>query len=224
MDASPIQPVRLSISIDRAPLCLPTIFLSQSREPQAHDLSGIERPLVSISDTEYNLLEVHTGDYCLADVHCVNTLTTLGIADPLFNQIGSMPLTILTEVVSLYNDREENAPQALIGIGSDVLGRSKSAFCANWGIANQWNLEPHLVASAHHQLGWAVDKVEKKSSILKWAGSSDLMQPLSCGQRLRIYPNDSATASDAFEWYYVIDSSRIGKEDEIVDIFVRWRE
>ena len=68
-----------------------------------------------------------------------------------------------------------------------------------------------------------VHNVEKGTSILKWAGSAELIQPLHCGQRLRIYPNDAVSASEAFGWYFVVDSTRVGREDEIVDVFVRWR-
>jgi hypothetical protein len=38
-----------------------------------------------------------------------------------------------------------------------------------------------------------------------------------------LYPNDATSASEGFGWYFVIDSSRVGREDEVVDIFVRWR-
>jgi D-serine deaminase-like pyridoxal phosphate-dependent protein len=221
-ESSPVQGVRLSIFADQSPLCVPAMASSQSGDPVPYDLSSIERTLGTISETE-DSLEVHTTDYCLSDIQCVNTLTNLEVADTLFDQIGSMPLTILTEVISIYHDRDENLARPLIGIGSEILGRSKSDICANWGIAKQWNVEPRIIASDLHHLGWTVDHVERGSSILKWAGSEELMQPLHFGQRLRIHPNDATSASDAFGWYFVVDSSRVGREDEIIDVFVRWR-
>ena len=222
LEASPIQGIRLSASADQSPLCVPAIAASQSRELELQDLLSIRRTMEAISEAEHNI-EIHTGDYCLSDIQNVNTLTELGISDSLLDQIGSMPLTILTEVISLYNDREGNPSQPLIAIGSEILGPWKSDICTNWGVTKQWNLEPHVIASDHHHLGWMVHNVEKGTSILKWAGSAELIQPLHCGQRLRIYPNNAVSASEAFGWYFVVDSTRVGREDEIVDVFVRWR-
>lgn len=221
LDASPIQGIRLSVSADQSLLCVPVIATSQSREPQLQGLSDIAGTVATISEAGHNI-EIHTGDYCMSDIQNINALTNLGVRDSLFDKIGSMPLTILTEVISLYSNREGNLTQPLIAVGSEILG-TKSEICTNWGIAKQWNLEPHIIASDHHHLGWVVSHVEKGSSILEWTGSAELIQPVGCGQRLRIHPNDSASASEAFGWYYVVDSTRIGREDEVVDIFVRWR-
>ncbi|KAH8893035.1 hypothetical protein GQ53DRAFT_840756 [Thozetella sp. PMI_491] len=43
------------------------------------------------------------------------------------------------------------------------------------------------------------------------------------GQKLRLWPNHSCITGSHFGWYFVVDESRIGKEDEIVDIWVRAR-
>jgi hypothetical protein len=40
---------------------------------------------------------------------------------------------------------------------------------------------------------------------------------------LRIYPYDTKRASNEFGWYYLVESNRFGREDEITDVLVRWR-
>ncbi|KAH9903750.1 putative serine dehydratase domain-containing protein [Xylariomycetidae sp. FL2044] len=46
---------------------------------------------------------------------------------------------------------------------------------------------------------------------------------LEVGQKVRLWPNHACITSSHFGWYVVVDSSREGKEDEVVDIFVRAR-
>ena len=67
--------------------------------------------------------------------------------------------------------------------------------------------------------GFQVSRVVPECGVLVWDGPEDVVQPLRPGQRLRVYPNDAAKASEGTGWYLVTDSFRVGREDEIVDIF-----
>ena len=46
---------------------------------------------------------------------------------------------------------------------------------------------------------------------------------LEVGQKVRVWPNHACIAGAMFGWYLVVDSRLVGREDEVVDVWVRWR-
>ncbi len=77
--------------------------------------------------------------------------------------------------------------------------------------------------------GWQVGRISQEHGVLVWRGrpgqqkEDDEPAPLRAGQRVRIWPNHSCIAGAGFDWYLIVDSRLAGREDEIVDVWVRWR-
>lgn len=132
-----------------------------------------------------------------------------------------MPLTILTEITSMYPGRGEGGgTEALIAAGTSHLGVESQAYRGRgprmgWGMVDQ-PMPPF-------DRGWYVQKADGESAVLAYEVDSPPIA-LRCGQRVKIHPYDAVKASERFGWYFVVDSSRIDHGDEIVDIFVRWRD
>lgn len=123
-------------------------------------------------------------------------------------QVADMPLTIMTEVTSVYPGRgRDGTTEALIAAGTSALG-SESHPALGWGTDNRTGY---------------VQRADSESSVIECFRNQEL-DALQCGQKMRIYPYNVANASDRFGWYFVVDSSRIDRGDEIVDILVRWRD
>lgn len=126
-----------------------------------------------------------------------------------------MPLTILTEVTSLYPNRGVNdRAEALIAAGTSAFG-PESDLSIGWG-----TVDPEIPP---FDQGWYVQRADRESAVLVYGGIDD-PGALQCGQRVKIHPYDATKASERFGWYFVVDSSRIDHGDEVVDIFVRWRD
>lgn len=86
--------------------------------------------------------------------------------------------------------------------------------------------------------GWRVQRISQEHGILTWTdtelpegedepGVTDKIMKdlpkLKYGQRVRIWPNHSCIAGACYDWYLIVDSRREGKEDEVVDVWPRWR-
>jgi D-serine deaminase-like pyridoxal phosphate-dependent protein len=130
-----------------------------------------------------------------------------------------MPLTILTEVTSLYPGRGTNGKtEALVAVGTSVLGPKPHHLpdSVGWG-----TVDPRPPFQWHQ--GWAVQRADRESAVLTYENENQA-NLLQCGQRVKIKPGDAASASAHFGWYFVVDSSRLDRGDEIVDIFVRWKD
>ena len=132
-----------------------------------------------------------------------------------------MALTILTEISSIYPGRgEDGGTEALIAAGTSHLGAESQAY-RGWGPRLGWGMVDQPMP--HFDRGWYVQRADGESAVLAYGGD-DPPVALQCGQRVRIHPYNAAKASERFGWYFVVDSSRIDHGDEIVDIFVRWRD
>lgn len=70
--------------------------------------------------------------------------------------------------------------------------------------------------------GWQVGRISQEHGILVWMGEKDAEVKLEFGQRVRVWPNHSCIAGAGYGHYLVVDSRRVGKEDEVVDVWERW--
>lgn len=68
------------------------------------------------------------------------------------------------------------------------------------------------------------ERIGPEYSVLSWQGRRDFVERIHHYQGLRKYPKGAGAARESFGWYAVVDSSRVGRDDKIVDLFVRWRE
>lgn len=72
--------------------------------------------------------------------------------------------------------------------------------------------------------GWQVGRISQEHGILTWnGGPKEDEVPLAVGDKVRVWPNHSCVAGAAFDWYLVVDSRNEGREDEVVDVWPRWR-
>ncbi|OTB05062.1 hypothetical protein M426DRAFT_73013 [Hypoxylon sp. CI-4A] len=81
--------------------------------------------------------------------------------------------------------------------------------------------ETEALFPAVHE-GWEVARLSQEHGIVRWAGRPGDEVPLRVGQRVRVWPNHSCITGVAYAYYLVVDSRNAGREDEIVDVWVRW--
>lgn len=180
-------------------------------------LKTLRQTLDEIKATKCQI-EMHAGVYPVLDIQ---QLATHALHE---NDLDwdSLALTILTEVASLYPEREQ--PEALIVAGVLALARDPCKAYPGWGILSPWNCPSHTIfdCSPEEHKGWQVAKVSQEHGILRWTGERSQMEEVKFGQRLRIWPNHACIAGAGFGYYLVVDSRKEGREDEIVDVWVRW--
>lgn len=187
--------------------------------------SALRGTIILIKDEQHSI-EVHAGVYPILDIQQLAThaLSTEG-PNPMLSW-SDLALTVVAEVASLYPGRgTAGRPEALVGAGSLALGREPCKAYGSWGIVSPWNLEAAVlpdVGPEHHE-GWQVGRISQEHGILTWSGDEDRAPPLEIGQKIRIWPNHACITGACFDWYLIVDSERKGKEDEIVDVWPRWR-
>jgi hypothetical protein len=230
LGASPVQNIRLSINATAAILHLPELLINEPEEKWRVAVEALRETLNAISQAE-SFIEVHDGAYPLIDLGVLDRKQVLGLGKITSRALVDVALTILTEVCCTYSRPEEgdlvaeedNGGEALICLGSSTLGQEPSKLFVGYGLVSHWNLAPDRLMFLDEFSSFRVSRITPECGVLKWEGPPEFMPPLEYGHRLRVYPNNAAKASESFGWYFVINSSIVGREDEIVDIFVRWR-
>jgi D-serine deaminase-like pyridoxal phosphate-dependent protein len=231
LNASPVQNVRFSVNATAAISHVSKLLADEVEEERPVWVEALRETLAAISEAEH-LIEVHDGAYPLMDLNALARSQALGLGKATSRDLDDVALTILTEVCCIYTKREQVdflpeegiRGEALISLGSETLGQEPSKLLyLGYGLVGQWNIAPELRDNLDNFSSFQVSRVAPECGVLVWDGPEDYVQPLRSGQRLRVYPNDATKASESFGWYVVIDSSRAGREDEVVDIFVRWK-
>ena len=189
-------------------------------------LITVEALIISVKALGFTL-ELHAGVYPFLDMQQLATKASPSAAvensasqEPTITT-ADVALTVMTEVASLYGDRE--SPEALIAAGSLALGREPCKSYSGWGIVSAWGMPSN--SDAERRSGWQVGRISQEHGIL----TKDTQAPgepmeLMIGQKVRIWPNHACVAGAGFGWYLIVDSSLPeDRQDEIVDVFVRWR-
>jgi D-serine deaminase-like pyridoxal phosphate-dependent protein len=224
IQASPIENIQLSLSATPIMIGLSQISNIPITDHGAVAALSLRTKLHGIRDANHQI-EVHTGNWPLLDIQEGAMHQPLGLPPEISSFIGNTQLRILTEVVSVYPDRGLNGkPEALVGVGKSVLSQTLQgvprAPLKYHGMATV--LREQAMREPGFARPWDVRKVNQESAVLSWH-HNEVPPELDCGQRILIHPVDAASASESFGWYVVVDSSRVGREEEIVDVFVRWR-
>ncbi|KAI1375425.1 putative serine dehydratase domain-containing protein [Hypoxylon crocopeplum] len=176
-------------------------------------------------------LEVHAGVYPTLDVQQL----AAHARDSSFLNSSMIGISVLADVASIYPSRgPDGATEALVNAGCIALGREPcqdmgavpGQHYAAWGILMPWHSllttpVPGPDFPAVHT-GWEVAKISQEHGVLQWVGPKEDEVSLEVGQRVRIWPNHSCITGAAHAFYYVVDSRNEGREDEIVDVWVRW--
>lgn len=175
-------------------------------------------------------LEVHAGVYPTLDLQQLATHAR----DRSLMTHEDIAFDVLVEVASLYPGRgADGTTEALVTAGCLALGREpvqdKGALpgkdYSGWGMVSPWNsrnVAPGADFPRVHR-GWQVGRISQEHGILVWKGEKQEEIPLEVGQRLRIWPNHSCIAGAGFDRYLIVDSRNKGKEDEVIDVWPRWR-
>ncbi|KAL8723496.1 MAG: hypothetical protein Q9225_000229 [Loekoesia sp. 1 TL-2023] len=167
-----------------------------------------------------DFLEIHAGVYPFLDLQQLATQASPSASTASAISTHDIAMTILAEVASLYNARDER--EALIAAGSLALGREPCKSYEGWGIVSDWNINSQSTSKGSC---WQVGRVSQEHGILKHRlDSLDDLSELYVGQKLRIFPNHACIAGANFGWYCVVDSDLPDeRQDEVVEIWIRCR-
>ncbi|EFY89179.1 hypothetical protein MAC_04766 [Metarhizium acridum CQMa 102] len=176
-----------------------------------------------------HLVEIHAGVYPILDLQ---QLAAHSISASRLSW-GDMALTVLAEVHSNYPGRGANGtPEALIGAGGIALARESCKAYEGMAMLSPWGRKGIDLPTCNVEdfRGWMVGRFSQEHGILTWRSGSAKSEPVQpdqelpgVGDKVRLWPNHACITSSHFGWYFVVDEDEAGKEDEIVDIWVRCR-
>ncbi|PMD29862.1 hypothetical protein L207DRAFT_615429 [Hyaloscypha variabilis F] len=170
-------------------------------------------------------IEIHAGVYPVLDLQQLSTHALPTEGPHAMLTWDDLALTIVAEVASIYPSRGQNGtPEALLGSGTLALGREPCKAYSGWGILTPWNRPGAKMPSSgpENHVGWRVGRISQEHGILVWSGEG-APEELSVGQKVRVWPNHACVAGAGFGWYLIVDGTRVGREDEIIDVWPRWR-
>ncbi|PHH89312.1 hypothetical protein CDD83_6301 [Cordyceps sp. RAO-2017] len=174
-------------------------------------------------------VEIHAGVYPTLDLQqlAAHSLSSSRLS------WTDLALTVLAEVHSVYPGRGAGGtPEALIGAGGLALGREPCKAYDGMAMLTPWG-RPGVAmpdGDVEHFRGWIVGRFSQEHGILTWRappGGSQAAEPspdrgmVQVGQKVRLWPNHACITSSHFGWYFVVDEDRAGREDEIVDVWIR---
>ncbi|OTA82138.1 hypothetical protein M434DRAFT_84978 [Hypoxylon sp. CO27-5] len=176
-------------------------------------------------------LEVHAGVYPTLDIQQL----AAHARDSRTLNSSMVAISVLADVASIYPSRgPDGCTEALVNAGCIALGREPcedkgtpaGRHYSAWGILMPWRElasapAPGPEFPAKHE-GWEVAKLSQEHGVLRWVGRKEDEVPLKVGQKVRIWPNHSCITGAAHAYYLVVDTRNKGREDEIVDVWVRW--
>lgn len=212
LDAAPIEGIRLSVGV------LPTVpkFLTSLFPPR--DMR------IKVEDFKVGALQDIRRSHHQVEIYCVGIPLVPGV----YTHTDGLesPLTIMTEIIS---GQATHGPLAktgyVVAAGSSSLGTVRPIGEGFHSVTVKKWLHSNRRYAQDVSEEWQIQKLERYYSLLtRSIGANEADEPpFTTGDRIRLFPDDPEDASEGFGWYFVVDSSRVGREDEIVDIFVRWR-
>ncbi|KAM0140894.1 hypothetical protein ACHAP3_002576 [Botrytis cinerea] len=230
-------PLVLSVGATPTSNAIRNLLLSSTSSEELKEISALKATTRAIRDRGSEI-EIHAGVYPTLDMQ---QLATHALPEELlsvrpflsrnrpyheltYTKWSSVAITILAEVASLYPPRgKSDSPEALITAGSLALGREPCKAYPGWGILSPWNRTSFALPNTGPEgySGWQISRISQEHGILSNPGKND--SELSIGQKVRVWPNHACIAGAGYGWYLIVDESREGKEDEIIDVWVRWR-
>ncbi|KAI9648434.1 hypothetical protein NHQ30_003068 [Ciborinia camelliae] len=217
--AATILPLVLSVGSTPTSSAIRNLLLPSTSSEESNEISALKATIGAINDGGC-VIEVHAGVYPMLDMQ---QLATHALPEDLIDW-SSVAITILAEIASLYPSRgESGSPEALITAGTLALGREPCKAYPGWGILSPWNRTSFVLPNTGPESysGWQISRISQEHSILTNPGKND--SELAIGQKVRIWPNHACIAGAGYGWYLIVDETREGKEDEIIDVWVRWR-
>lgn len=176
-----------------------------------------------------HLVEIHAGVYPTLDLQ---QLAAHSISASRLSW-GDIALTVLAEVHSNYPGRGANGtPEALIGSGGIALARETCKAYEGMAMMTPWGRKDVGLPTCDVEdfRGWIVGRFSQEHGILTWRSGSAKTEPVqpdqelpNVGEKVRLWPNHACITSSHFGWYFVVDEDEAGKEDVIVDIWIKCR-
>jgi D-serine deaminase-like pyridoxal phosphate-dependent protein len=231
--ASPSKTLVLSVGATPTTTAVRNLLIDNVDTPieASKEISALRATIAAIR-LEKCSIEIHAGVYPVLDIQQLATRALPTEGPHAMLTWSDLALTILAEVASLYPGRGKNAtPEALLGAGTVALGREPCQAYSGWGILTPWNRKGVRmpVGGPETHVGWQVGRVSQEHGILVWSGGEGegegAVEPevLEVGMKVRVWPNHACIAGAGFGWYLIVDETRGGKEDEIIDVWPRWR-
>ncbi|AEO70517.1 uncharacterized protein THITE_2056590 [Thermothielavioides terrestris NRRL 8126] len=207
----------------------PTATVVQQRGADSRAIAEVQR-LVEEVRREGFALEVHAGVYPTLDLQQLATHAR----DESLMTADDIAISVVAEVASIYPGRGANGTtEALINAGTLALGREPvmdkgevpGHDYSGWGLLMPWGLDNPVPGPDFPRVhdGWQVGRISQEHGILTWQGRKEDEVALRYGQRVRVWPNHSCIAGACFDWYLIVDSRNQGREDEVIDVWPRWR-
>ena len=238
---SPELPLVLSVGATPTTTSIRNLLIDGKGTPleEAREIAALRATITTIRDLGCKL-EIHAGVYPTLDIQQLATHALPTDGPHAMLTWDDLAFTILADVASFYSGRGPNgSPEVLIGAGSIALGREPCKAYEGWGIVSPWNRPGETLpeTSPENYSGWVVQRVSQEHGVLGWMGKWDgaegeggvdglsdgSKEGMKIGERIRIWPNHACIAGVGFGWYFIVDGSRDGKADQIIDIWPRWR-
>ncbi|KAH8813040.1 putative serine dehydratase domain-containing protein [Xylogone sp. PMI_703] len=226
-EASPSTPLVLSVGATPTTTSIYNVLAANEHTPEEESMAiaALQGTINTLKERNCHL-EIHAGVYTTLDIQQLATHSAPSEGPSAMLTWSNLAFTIVAEVASIYSERGPNdTPEVLLGLGSIGLGREPCKAYAGWGILSPWNIDNAKmpISGPEDHEGWQVSRISQEHGILTWNGNKENVKPLKIGQKVRVWPNHSCIAGAGHDWYLIVDSSRTGKEDEIIDVWVRWR-
>ena len=218
-DLSGSGPIVLSVGASPQVSVIQT--LAKEKTPAGAKLANTIKELAAEKHHGISVsLELHAGVYSVLDMQQLSTRSS-DIRD---NHHDQSALTVLAEVISVYNDGERSKPEVLVAAGTLALGREPCRSYAGWGVV----AFDRNVGVPDQQRRLIVERISQEHSILSWEHSTRPSEgapviPLSVGDTVRIVPNHACVAGAMYEKYFVVDSSSASNGSRIIDAWKRAR-
>ncbi|QSZ29585.1 hypothetical protein DSL72_004101 [Monilinia vaccinii-corymbosi] len=212
-------PLVLSVGATPTSSAIRNLLLPSTSSEASNEIAALKATMEAIRDVGCEI-EIHAGVYAMLDMQ---QLATHALPEDIVSW-SSVAITILTEIASIYPSRSESgSPEALITAGSLAIGHEPCKAYPGWGILSPWNRSSFALPNTGPEgySGWQISHISQEHGILINPGKND--SELSIGQRVRIWPNHACIAGAGYGWYLIVDESQGGREDEIIDVWVRWR-
>jgi D-serine deaminase-like pyridoxal phosphate-dependent protein len=222
------SPLLLSVGATPSATSMRNLLLNDAdvAEPEAKGAGALRATIAAIRDIGCNI-ELHAGVYPTLDIQQLATHALPMDGPNAMLSWNNVALTVIAEVASLYPGRgKDGTSEALVGAGCFALGRESCKAYSGFGMLTPWNRPGVALPDSGPESfkGWTVGRISQEHGILAFNGTpGGADEKLEVGQKVRIWPNHACITSGSYAFYFVVDGERAGKEDEIVDIWVKCR-
>ncbi|KAL7813213.1 putative serine dehydratase domain-containing protein [Trichoderma aethiopicum] len=200
----------------------------EAEPPELRQAAAELAALLDAVKDKGHAVEIHAGVYPTLDLQQLAAHSTAA------SRLSwrDIALTVVAEVHGVYPGRGAGGTdEALIGAGGLALGREFCKAYDGMAVVTPWGRKGVAMPEGDVEdfEGWTVGRFAQEHGILTWAGGKRRTKlggqgdKLEAGQRVRLWPNHACITSSHFGWYFVVDEDLEGREDEVVDVWVKAR-